>query len=63
LAGRSISTQEPRLHSRRRNMRLLKNKDGNWSERFTETPEEEKSARAEGYKSEGELWGEKKKGK
>ena len=45
-------------------MRLHKNKDGNWHERMTETPEEEKTARAEGYKSEDELWGEKKvKGK
>jgi len=41
-------------------MRLLKNKDGNWHERMTETPEEEKTARAEGYKSDDELWGEKK---
>ena len=44
-------------------MRLLKNKDGNWAERNTETLEEEKSARAEGYKSEDELWGGKKEKK
>jgi hypothetical protein len=44
-------------------VRLLKNKDGNWSERMVETPEEEKDARSEGYKTAEELWGEKKKGK
>jgi hypothetical protein len=43
---------------------LYRNRDGNWSERLTETAEEEKTARAEGYKSDDELWAEKKvKGK